>query len=99
MPTQTLMSLVLYPPIILFYRYLRGDHAQFNEALVDAIKWHKSYWGAGDDDMAIDSDGFVALGPLAIACLARDRGFPIEVDSEYLPKALLNFAWEGEIDT
>ncbi|MEU2154064.1 immunity 49 family protein [Streptomyces sp. NPDC019396] len=95
---QELMSMVLYPPIILFYRYLRGDHAEFNEALVDAIKWHKSYW-SGDDDRAISSEGYVALGPLAIACLARDRGFPIEVESDYLPKALLNFAWVGEIDT
>lgn len=95
---QELMSFVLYPPIILFYRYLRGDPAQFNEALVDAIKWHKSYW-SGEDDRAISSEGNVALGPLAIACLARDRGFPIEVDSEYLPKALLNYAWAGEIDT
>jgi hypothetical protein len=96
---QALMSLVLYPPIILFYRYLRGDHAQFTEALVDAVKWHKSYWSTGGDDLAMDSNGYVALGPLAIACLARDHGFPIEVDSEYLPKALLNFAWAGEIDT
>jgi hypothetical protein len=96
---QALMSLVLYPPIILFYRYLRGDHAQFTEALVDAVKWHKSYWSTGGDDLAMDSNGYVALDPLAIACLARDHGFPIEVDSEYLPKALLNFAWEGEIDT
>lgn len=95
---QELMSFVLYPPIILFYRYLRGDQAQFNEALVDAITWHKSYW-SGEDDRAMSSEGNVALGPLAIACLARDRGFPIEVDSEYLPKALLNFAWAGEIDT
>ncbi|MFH8491996.1 immunity 49 family protein [Streptomyces longisporoflavus] len=95
---QELMSFVLYPPIILFYRYLRGDHAQFNDALVDAIKWHRSYW-SGEDDRAMSSEGYVALGPLAIACLARDRGFPIEVESEYLPKALLNFTWAGEIDT
>ncbi|MEU1120919.1 MULTISPECIES: immunity 49 family protein [unclassified Streptomyces] len=95
---QEQMSMVLYPPIILFYRYLRGDHAQFNEALTDAIRWHKSYW-SGDDDRAMSSEGYVALGPLAIACLARDKGFPIEVDSEYLPKALLNHAWGDEIDT
>ncbi|CAM5540505.1 hypothetical protein GCM10010329_28050 [Streptomyces spiroverticillatus] len=73
---QTLMSLVLYPPInssaaicylLSAICYLRGDHAQFNQALVDATKWHKSYRGLGDDDMAMDSDGFVALGPLAMA--------------------------------
>lgn len=43
----------------------------------------------------MSSEGLVSLGPLAIACLARDAGFPIEVESEYLPKALLDFAWTG----
>jgi hypothetical protein len=46
----------------------------------------------------VNSDGLVALGPLAIASFARERGIPVEVESEYLPKALLEFAWEGEID-
>lgn len=39
-----------------------------------------------------------ALGPLAIACMARDAGMPIEVQSEYLPKELLEFGWVGEVD-
>lgn len=95
---QDYMSSILYPPIILFYRYLREDHEKFNEALTDALRWHKEYWTA-DDDRAINSDGLVAFGPLAIACLAHDKGFPIEVESEYLPKALLKFSWRGEIDT
>jgi hypothetical protein len=77
---------------------LREDHEKFNEALVDALRWHREYWTA-DDGRAINSDGLVAFGPLAIACLAHDKGFPIEVESEYLPKALLKFSWRGEIDT
>ncbi|GGO53669.1 hypothetical protein GCM10012287_40870 [Streptomyces daqingensis] len=93
-----LMAKILYPPIILFYRYLRGDHAQFNAALSDALRWHKEYWTA-DDDRAMSSDGLVALVPLAMACLARDARFPIEVESEYMPEALLDFSWAGEIET
>ncbi|MFG2193077.1 immunity 49 family protein [Streptomyces sp. NPDC048639] len=93
-----LMSKILYPPIILFYRYLRQDHEQFNIALSDALRWHKDYWSA-TEDRAMSSDGLVALGPLAIACLARDQGFPIEIESEYLPKALLEYAWVDEIGT
>ncbi|MFF6999481.1 immunity 49 family protein [Streptomyces sp. NPDC008313] len=94
---QEFLSKILHPPIILFYHYLREDHDEFNDALVDALRWHKSYWSA-DEDRAITSDGFVALGPLAIACLALDSGFPINVESAYLPKSILNFAWRGEID-
>lgn len=35
----------------------------------------------------------------AVACLACDAGFPIEVESEYLPIRLLDRSWLGEFDT
>ncbi len=47
----------------------------------------------------MSSEGLVALDLLAIACLAYDAGFPIDIESEYLPTALLEYAWVGEIDT
>ncbi|MFB7596059.1 Imm49 family immunity protein [Streptomyces sp. NPDC056160] len=37
--------------------------------------------------------------PLAIACIAHDAGMPIEVESEYLPIALLGRNWCGEFPT
>jgi hypothetical protein len=89
---------VLYPPLNLFYRFLRRDAEQFNQALVEAVTWHKEYWPA-DEDRAISIEGLVALGPLAMVCIARDAGMPIEVESEYLPKELIEFGWAGEIDT
>lgn len=94
--TET-MSKLLYPPIILFYRYLRRDAEGFNAALADALRWHKEYWSA-DADRAENIEGIVAIGPLAIACLARAVGIPIAVESPYLPEALLEFAWKGEFD-
>ncbi|MBT2405622.1 immunity 49 family protein [Streptomyces sp. ISL-87] len=95
---QELMAKILYPPVIMFYRYLRRDAEAFNEALVDALTWHKEFWTA-DEARALSGEGLVALGPLAVACMARDAGMPIEVESEYLPKELLEFGWTGEIDT
>ncbi len=41
----------------------------------------------------------IGLGLLAIACMAFDAGMPIEVASEYLPKALLQRLWVGEYAT
>ncbi|MFI5745915.1 immunity 49 family protein [Streptomyces sp. NPDC051644] len=96
--SRELMLKILCPPLDLFHRYLRQDHEQFNAALVDAVQWHKEYWTA-DADRASSSEGLVALGPLAMACLAYDAGYPIEIESDYLPKALLESAWVGEIDT
>ncbi len=92
-----LMSKILYPPLILLYRVIRRDPTEFNKSLADALRWHKAYWTA-DEDRATSADGLVALGPLAFACLARDQGITVEVESDYLPKALLEYAWIGEIE-
>jgi hypothetical protein len=92
-----LMSKILYPPTLMLYRILRRDSAEFGKALADALLWHKEYWTA-DEERATSADGLVALGPLALACLARDQGITVEVESEYLPKALLEYSWIGEID-
>ncbi|MGW0731721.1 immunity 49 family protein [Streptomyces sp. NPDC002851] len=93
-----LVQKIWYPPINLFFLYVTREPGQFNEALADALRWHKSYW-THDEDLAIESSGLVALGPLAMACLAYDANMPIEVESEYLPKHLLQRSWLGEFDT
>lgn len=96
--SRDLLQNILYQPINLFYQFLRKDHAAFNAALVEALQLHKGYWTA-DEKRANDLGGSVALGPLAIACLAYDAGFPIDVESDYLPKYLLEREWVGEFET
>ncbi|WP_327263699.1 immunity 49 family protein [Streptomyces sp. NBC_01232] len=91
------MAKLRYPPIMMIYRYLRNDPAGFNEALADAVRWHKEYWTA-DEDRAHNILGVVAIAPLAIACLAKANGIPVEVQTDYLPEALLDFGWRGEFD-
>ncbi|MEU0129180.1 immunity 49 family protein [Streptomyces sp. NPDC006289] len=89
---------ISYPPINLFYRFVKHDHDGFNSALVEALELHKAYWTA-DEDRENDIEGLWAIGPLAVACLAYDGDFPIEVDSDYLPIHLLNRSWLGEFPT
>ncbi|MGA5420708.1 immunity 49 family protein [Streptomyces lavendulocolor] len=96
--SEELMVKILHPPIELFHRYQRLEAEQFNAALADALTWHKEYWTA-NEARAVSGDGLVALGPLAIACMAHDAGMPIEVESEYLPKHLLRRTWVGEYPT
>ncbi|MEW2495336.1 immunity 49 family protein [Streptomyces nodosus] len=88
----------LYPPINLFYHFVRKDEEGFSPALVEALKLHKVYWTLNEDRQA-KLDGTIALGPLAISCLAYDGRIPIEVESDYLPKHLLQHDWLGEIPT
>ncbi|MEV0370622.1 immunity 49 family protein [Streptomyces sp. NPDC050636] len=88
---------LVYPPMEMFHRIVRKDHASLNRVLVAALQWHKEYWS--EEDRAATIPGLVALAPLAIACFAHDAGIPIEVESEYLPATLLGRNWCGEFPT
>ncbi|WP_446038374.1 immunity 49 family protein [Streptomyces sp. SID1121] len=96
-PKDMLQGL-LYPPLNLFYHFVRKDEEGFSPALEEALKLHRLYWTL-DEDRAADISGSIALGPLAVACLAYDADIPIEVESEYLPKHLLERGWLGEFPT
>ncbi|MEV5948972.1 immunity 49 family protein [Streptomyces sp. NPDC051993] len=95
---RDLVLKIQYPPINLFTQYLIQDAEGFNEALFDAMQWHREYWTA-DDERRKSSSSLVALAPLAITCLAYDADLPIEVESEYLPKHLIEHSWLGEFPT
>ncbi|MFI8452798.1 immunity 49 family protein [Streptomyces erythrochromogenes] len=88
---------ISYPPINLFYRFVKRDHDGFNAALVEALELHKTYWSHEERDF--DVSGLWAIGPLAMACFAHDGGIPIEVESDYLPAALLRRNRCGEFPT
>lgn len=94
---RDLLQNILYPPINVFYRFLRQDATGFNTALAEAVELHKAYWTA-DEDRTDDPSGMVALPLLAVACLAHDGGLPVEVTSDYLPQHLLERDWLGEFD-
>jgi hypothetical protein len=91
------MLMLLYPPLELFQLYNRQETDQFNRSLAQALTWHKQYW-TGDEARSLTRDGLVALGPLALTCMAADAAFPIEVVSEYLPKHLVKRSWVGEYE-
>ncbi|MCP2249726.1 immunity 49 family protein [Lentzea aerocolonigenes] len=87
------MLLAAYPPVNMLYRILRGTAAQFTEALTQATTAHRDYWSQAE--LADDPAGFVALPVLAMAIRGRDNGFPIEVESHYLPEDLVNATWSN----
>ncbi|MFF2013321.1 immunity 49 family protein [Streptomyces sp. NPDC058195] len=88
----------LYPPINLFYHFVTRGTEGFTPALIEALKLHQAYWTLSEE-RSTETGGSIALGPLAIACLAYDGKFPIGVESEYLPKHLLQHTWLGEFPT
>lgn len=81
---------ILVPEMELLFRLANGEIEPFNETLHFALERHKKYWSRASRKR--DPDGFLALGPIAIGGLARRAGMPIEVQSEYLPKHLVEGA-------
>lgn len=86
---RELLEGVLRPPIAVLDTLVGGDRDAFNQALAEALRAHRSYWTA-DEERRSSLGGLLALGPLAVACLAYDAGFPIEVESGYLPRHFLD---------
>lgn len=87
------MDLVV-PEMEIFLHILSNDAASVNDALRKALALHESYWG--EESRQDDFDGFLALGPLAMAAIAHDRGIPIEVESGYMPAWLVRGEWAPE---
>ncbi|GHB38441.1 hypothetical protein GCM10010347_04820 [Streptomyces cirratus] len=74
-----------YQPVALFHRLVAGDQEAFAKALAEALAEHGGYWDGSGAPRAR-----LALGPLAMASLAYDRGFPVDPKQPYLPAYLLN---------
>jgi hypothetical protein len=73
-----------YQPAALFHRLIARDHDTFAKMLAEAVAEHRDYWGSSTAPRAR-----VALGPLAMACLAHDYGFPVDPAQPCLPAHLL----------
>jgi hypothetical protein len=76
------------PEMEMILRLIEGDGQAFNASLAKALELHKKHYSS-DEQMSGDPRGFIAIAPLGIACYAYDAGFPIEVESEYIPKYIL----------
>lgn len=64
---------------------LDGDG--FDGAMAIALARHRQRWGRSDASRG-DARGFIARGPLTLACFAHDLGLPLAIDSRYVPRAL-----------
>lgn len=84
---QRFVDLVDHQPAALFHRLITRDHDAFAEALAESVAHHGRYWDGSRAPRAQ-----VALGPLAMACLAYDYGFPVSLDHPALPKCLVDRA-------
>jgi hypothetical protein len=69
-----------YQPIALLHRLVARDHDVFAKTLAEALAKHGVHWGDSTAPRAR-----VAPGPVAIASIAFDCGFPLPPDLPHLP--------------
>lgn len=81
---------ILVPEMQMLFRLALGEIEPFGSALDFAIERHKKYWSK--TNRKTDPDGYLALGPLALASQAVQAGMPIDAESEYIPRALIEGA-------
>jgi len=71
-----------------------NDNNAFNAHLYDAIDDHQKYWSQkrglnpGSSPLCDEPQGFISLQLTALCSMAYDKGFQIEVKSDYIPEFL-----------
>ena len=78
------------PPVMLLSQLVAQDRDGFALALADRLEEHRDAHSIGD--RAQDSDGLIDFHGLALACLARAKGWEVGVVSDYLPRGVLDRA-------
>lgn len=94
------LNLVSFPQMDVFRCLLTGDSDKFNGALVQGLEWFRDYHAVERPGQGLLA-GVVPLGLLAFACLAYDRNFSdrdfrLDVESDYLPRHIVQGSWRGE---
>lgn len=97
------LSAFVFPPINALYRLSQLDTEKFDEALGQGIQLFHDYYTA-DQERTKNLDGAVPLSLVGIACLAYDMNqvapeFSPDLNSDYLPKHIVQRSWHGEFAT
>ncbi len=66
---------------------MEGREDSWSDALLKALEKHRIFWSSSNN--ADDSFGFLALDIAAMCVLAYDRGWRMDMESEYIPKFLI----------
>ncbi|OLT25122.1 hypothetical protein BJF83_23445 [Nocardiopsis sp. CNR-923] len=97
------LNKLVFPQREAFLKFAQRDSARFNDSLANRLRLFRDYH-TSDEERARSLDGTVPFGLLALACMAYDRSFHepnfrLEVESDYLPKHIVERTWYGEFPT
>ena len=82
-------------PEIKLIESLLNRTSRFDEALTEAVLLHQKYYSS-TERRGRESYGFLAAGPLTWAAVAHDRGVSFDLESDYLPRSLVQGRYSKE---
>jgi hypothetical protein len=83
LPKQGRPHLVIRTLLELIEVESQGNYPELDGILGEALAGHRRYYDQGDNNA--DYRGWLAPGPLAVACRAADKGFRTKIRSAYMP--------------
>ena len=82
-----LINQAFYPPLRLYYQGTKNDQIGFNQTLNDHLENYEKY--LKETDQATLEKYMVPISLIAACAYAHDQGIRITVESDYLPKWLI----------
>ncbi len=92
---KEMQKYIMYYELKCFAAVINGNEEEFNKYLQEGLEKHYEFYCEHhmflDEDMngQNDSDSWVSMPLLALSCLAHDLGLKVGVESEYIPKWII----------
>lgn len=86
----------IHPYVIAFKSLADDNEAEFNQNLIKAIKAHQEVWSQkkalnrGGTPLCRENEGFLSWECTALAAMAYDKGWKLEVESDYIPSFMVD---------
>lgn len=86
----------IHPYVIAFKSLADDNEAEFNQNLIKAIQAHKEVWSQkkalnrGGTPLCRENEGFLSWDCTALAAMAHDKGWKLEVESDYMPSFMVD---------
>ncbi|WP_026127524.1 immunity 49 family protein [Nocardiopsis lucentensis] len=98
--SEEAVNKVIFPPMKVFLQLVGNEPEEFNSALAEGLELWRDYF-TSDEKRAKSINGAIPLLLLAFACMAydisqHDPGFQLEVESDFLPKHIVQNSWYGQ---
>lgn len=82
--------------LLAFKSLVDGNEMEFNQNLLKAIQAHKEVWSQkkalnkGGTPLCRENEGFLSWNCTALATMAHDKGWKLEIESDYMPGFMID---------